>query len=495
MVKVVTAQSRPTAARRLGLALLVVALGAVGLGAAGLLSASGAELPAATPQADCGPGSRPESGIQGRVPAADYASGRAARGYRCNTRQVAHHGQTGGFKVLRYTDRRGHTCAYYDSTRVFPTDVPFQGAEGLGVVVLDMDDPAHPQQTANLTSLAMLSPHESLLLHQGRGLLAAVMGNAFAGPGILDVYDLRADCRHPRKVSSTPTALLGHESGWAPDGRTLYISGSGGQTFAAIDLTDPAHPERVFQQYGVNYHGLRLSGDGRTMYVANIGNDLSGATLPGEGLRILDVSEIQDREPDPAVHVLSNLTWPEGSIPQVAQPFTRDGHDYLLEVDEFSRVGINDGSLDQARAPVGAARIIAVDDPRHPRVVSNLRLEVQQPGGRKAAMGDPGTSTPLGGYTAHYCSVPYRTDPRIVACSMIASGLRVFDISDLRHPVEIAYFNRPRTPANPLDNRAGATAMSQPAWDVARRSVWYTDGNSGFYVVRLTNGTGRLLAR
>ena len=37
--------------------------------------------------------------------------------------------------------------------------------------------------------------------------------------------------------------------------------------------------------------------------------------------------------------------------------------------------------------------------------------------------------------------------------------------------------------------------MSQPAWDAARRSVWYTDGNAGFFVVRLTNGVGRLLVR
>ena len=35
--------------------------------------------------------------------------------------------------------------------------------------------------------------------------------------------------------------------------------------------------------------------------------------------------------------------------------------------------------------------------------------------------------------------------------------------------------------------------MSQPAWDVARDSVWYTDGNSGFYDVRLTNGLQDLL--
>ena len=37
--------------------------------------------------------------------------------------------------------------------------------------------------------------------------------------------------------------------------------------------------------------------------------------------------------------------------------------------------------------------------------------------------------------------------------------------------------------------------MAQPAWDVRRRAVWYTDTNRGFFVVALTNGVGRLLKR
>lgn len=41
---------------------------------------------AAVPEAKCGPGSRPETAIQGRVPLRDYESGRAAKGYTCNTR-------------------------------------------------------------------------------------------------------------------------------------------------------------------------------------------------------------------------------------------------------------------------------------------------------------------------------------------------------------------------------------------------------------------------
>lgn len=462
-----------------GAALVVTSLLAGGAGHAD------GRFPPSVPSAHCGPGSRPETGVQGRVPAADYASGRATRGYTCNAVVVAHQGDTGGFKVLRYTDRTGRTCAFYDASSLAPVGVPFADIAGEGVTVLDLSRPAHPVKTDELTTPTMRSPHESLLVNPRRGLLAAVMGNAYASAGVLEVYDVGTDCRTPRLLSRTADAVLGHESGWTEDGRTFYASSSGGQTLAAIDLSDPTAPRTIFLQYGVNYHGMRLSPDGRLLYVADIGDDLTGLTLPGDGLRIIDVSQIQERRPNPQVTVLSDLTWPEGSIPQVAQPFRRDGRDYLLEVDEFSTVGLNGTSVDVADATVGAARIIDAEDPRHPRVISHLRLAVQQPAARRAAAGDPGASTAFGGYTAHYCSVPTRQDPRIAACSMIGSGLRVFDLRDLAHPREVAYVNLPTS--------AGAAAFAQPAWDVRRHEIWFTDQNSGFYVVRLTGEAARLL--
>jgi hypothetical protein len=488
------------AVRRLVVALLAVVLTAAGVSVSGVLSATGSSFPPATPQAHCGPGARPETAIQGRVPQRDYDSGRVRRGYRCNTVPVAHHGRTGGFKVLRYTDARGHTCAFYDSTLLFPKDVAqnvlANSGRGIGVVVLAMDDPAHPRQTASLTTPAMLTPHESVLLNEKRGLLGAVSGNPATAPGVLDLYDVRTDCRHPRLLSSTPSALLGHESGWSRDGRTFYAASTGGQTLVAIDVSDPTLPKPVFTQVGVNYHGLRLSPDGRRLYVANIGNgDGAGARFSNGGLRIVDVSEIQDRVANPQVRVLSDLTWPELSIPQVSQPFTRNGRELLLEVDEYANYDFT--RLDQSSAPVGAARIIDVTRPREPFVVSDLRLQVHQPQARRGAQQqDPGAALPVQGYAGHYCSVPRRQDPKVVACSMILSGLRVFDIRDLRNPVEVAYFNQPLAAPRPDNPTAeGAFAMSQPAWDVKRRSIWYSDGNTGFYDVRLTNGVGRLLRR
>jgi hypothetical protein len=73
---------------------------------------------------------------------------------------------------------------------------------------------------------------------------------------------------------------------------------------------------------------------------------------------------------------------------------------------------------------------------------------------------------------------------------MILSGLRVFDIRDPRHPREVAYFNQPRvTDDTGAGLERGGFAMSAPAFDPARKAIWYTDGNSGFWNVELTNGT------
>jgi hypothetical protein len=492
---VVPSQAPRAAARRLVVTLsLLLTLGAT-WAAAGSFGADDPGPGPAVPVADCGPGSLPETSIQGRVPRADYESGRAALGYRCNTEEVAHQGSSGGFKTLRYTDAQGNTCAYYDSTLVAGRDVASNTltGDGNGVVVLDMNDPANPRRTTNLVTPTMVSPHESLLVNQERGLLAAELGTALTLPGVLEIWDVRTDCQHPQLLSRTVSSLFGHESGFSPDGRTWYASGTTAG-FAAIDLSNPRRPHTIFQQLGVQYHGMRLSDDGRTLYAALIGRP--GPTgVTGGGLRILDVGEVQDRVPDPQVPVLSTLSWHGVSIPQVAEPFTRDGHQYLFEVDEFVDMFSMAGITDLRHSPVGAARIIDVDDPRHPAVVADVRLEVHQPDVHAGEQyDDPGASSPAQGYAAHYCGVPTRDNPDLAGCSMILSGLRLFDIRDVRHPREVAYFNKPAVHAKTLTAfGTGAYAMSQPAWDPVNDSVWYTDVNSGLYVVRLTNGVEGLL--
>jgi hypothetical protein len=131
---------------------------------------------------------------------------------------------------------------------------------------------------------------------------------------------------------------------------------------------------------------------------------------------------------------------------------------------------------------VGAARIIDVADPGAPKVIADIRLEVNSPEARAGEQAqDPGAQS-IFGYAAHYCAVPRADDPGIVACSFMLSGLRVFDIRRPTHPVEVAYYNPSGTATAPY------RTLSAPAFAPERREIWYTDGNYGFFALAVTNG-------
>src|SRR5437868_11517211 len=187
-----------------------------------------------TPQAKCGPGSRPETSWQGRVPAKDYADGRAAKGYTCNTSLVSHFGDSRGYRVARYVDKHGHVCAFYDSTLLFPANA--LAGDPAGTYAIDMSNPRKPAMTANLTTPGMDTPHESLRLKSKRGLLVAEKGSPATQIGIVDVYSVATDCRKPTFESSLPIGPFGHESGFSPDGKTFWATATARQGITAIDL-------------------------------------------------------------------------------------------------------------------------------------------------------------------------------------------------------------------------------------------------------------------
>lgn len=428
---------------------------------------------APVPAAVCGAGSHPLAGEQGRVTAADIASPQAADGWSCNLSVVSHFATAGGFRVWRYIDDAGHACAFYDTSLFSPLNVVSLAlGPSPGVVVLNMANPAHPVQTDQLTSLPMELPHESLNLNAKRGLLAAELGNGGSYPGLMAIYSVSKDCLHPTLDAVYQAARFGHESGFSPDGRTFWIGG--GEGIAAVDVSDPSHPHTIWEG-NVFAHGLNLSDNGDTLY----------DTDPIDGnLALLNVSQIQERKPHPVVTEISRLTWGPVSIPQNTDPMTINGHHYLLEFDEFA-FRFNPPTVDDDTP--GAARIIDIDNPAHPYVVSNIRLAVNMPANHKAADGDPSElPSPNFNYAAHYCQIPREVDPEIAACSFINSGLRIFNIENPLHPREVAYFVSPPKVGSLDGTEAADLAMSQPAFDPGRRQVWYTDASSGFWDVQLS---------
>ena len=97
----------------------------------------------------------------------------------------------------------------------------------------------------------MMTPHESLNLNAKRGLLAAVNGNPSTEPGLVSIYDVHADCRHPVLDSTSLVARFGHESGFSPDGRTFYATA----TALPVDHRDRRHrPEEPARDLAGQHH-------------------------------------------------------------------------------------------------------------------------------------------------------------------------------------------------------------------------------------------------
>src|SRR5690242_20139688 len=98
-----------------------------------------------------GPDDRPETALQGQVPAALRQSG--FKGFNCNLSLVGQYqGEGGNWSAATFTDRAGRQCAYHS------TGTPTPSRTTPGVPVVDITDPTKPVRITSLTTKAMLDP-------------------------------------------------------------------------------------------------------------------------------------------------------------------------------------------------------------------------------------------------------------------------------------------------------------------------------------------------
>src|SRR4051812_361048 len=225
-------------------------------------------------KATCGPGSVPETGLQGQVAAALRTPG-AFKGFSCNLQLVGQSRNDGGsWQHDWFADKAGHKCNYYD------TSIQTAERTHLGVAVIDATNPASPKLVNSLTTASMLDPWESLKVNERRQMLAGVRqaGNQF------DLYDIGGDCRNPQLLFSGPVglddgsggfvaAVTGHEGNFAPDGLTYYGANLGSGYIYPLDISNPTKPKMLTQYVTApgRVHGLDMSDDGNRAYLAIAG--------------------------------------------------------------------------------------------------------------------------------------------------------------------------------------------------------------------------------
>ena len=427
------------------------------------------------PEAECGPGDRPETDLQGRVPPAERAIGFG--GFECNVDLIGQYlGQGAGIQLASYDH-----CAYYHT----------ENADGTaGVVAVDVSDPTAPVATAFLTEAGVSDPWESLKVHARRGLLAAVQSDDEG----FSIYDVKTDCAHPRLLDDIAVpGGAGHAGNFAQDGRTYYGAAFNGSIYA-LDITDPTNVQLVhlFDPPG-GVHDLSTDATGRRLYIADSGR-VSGVRSAQNGLVVMDVSAIDERLSDPTPQTLKTLYWDDGAIAQMTQIVTIGRKPYMVMADENGSGGLQGWSQACAAGlpPFGMARIIDMSDPDDPRIVSKLPLQVHDPDNCALVLGDT-AATAIFSYDSHYCSVDDPRDAKLLACSYFEAGLRVFDIRNPAAPVEVAYYNPPAGIGMPPGGAsyigAGAVQwnLSTPQIRLDDCQIWTTTTHSGLQVLQVTD--------
>jgi hypothetical protein len=381
------------------------------------------------PRATCRSGDKPETGLQG-----------LGTDVRCNV------------------DIKGQVAAeHFLSLAWYGNCAYVNGAAGTSVV--DVSNAASPRVVTTLTTPGMQSNWESMKVHEGRGLLVGYQSNA----PILDIYDVKADCKAPLLKRTHNLGGSGHSGNFSPDGTIYYASSLFTSQVFAVELTDPANPSVITTNFERTTHDLFIGKNGTRGYF--VFSQLVGFATGS--LAILDTSQVQTRAANARATLIKEITWPDGSASQYPIPLTYRGRDYLVMTDEL---GSGSNCLDPTKPQFGYARIFDIQDERNPTLVSKIKTEAQDPANCVTATADAGTFFGVG---THYCNVDRRDDPRLLSCGLWAGGVRLFDIRNPWRPKEVAYFNVPGTQV------PGLTRIR-----VAERELWVATPNT-FYVLSL----------
>jgi LVIVD repeat len=387
----------------------------------------------------CRPGDQGETGTQG-----------LGVDVRCNVDIV------GSVAVNRFLSMAWwKDCAYINDSQANSTHV------------IDVSNDAQPTVGTSLTTPAMTNSWESMKVGP-TGLLVAYQAN---NP-VLDVYDVSIDCKNPVLKKSFSLGGSGHAGNFSPDGTIYYASSLYTSTVYAVDLNDPTNPTTITSNFGgLGSHDLNTGKGGNRAYFTFV----HVASLGTGSIAIMDTTQIQARQSGAKGSVIKEYDWGDGSSTQYPIPVTYRGKDYLVVNDELGSSNCNDPN----KPPYGYARILDISDEMNPKLVSLIKTEAQDPANCQAATRAGGSSFPAFGVGTHYCNVDRTKDPRLLACALFQSGLRIYDISNPWQPKDLAYM---QTGAG---GATGANSVSSLVRIIPEtKKVWVATGST-FYVLRL----------
>ena len=454
------------------------------------------------PKPTCSPGDRTETGLDGQSTLAERASGATTRPYNCNLVVVGQFVGEGADHQMAWQD----DCAYYTTNSAVAGTNGVPEMEFPGVQVIDVRDQSHPFRAINLDDPSMNQPWESFQVNHPKKLMVGVEAEGGAGvkPGF-SIYDV-SNCRQPKLLAVTdlpdPT-IKGHAGNITPDGKTFYGADLGVSVYA-IDIGDPKNPKLIVNWTFPNGeagdpHAITTNEDGTLGFIGEFGAVSSpGHPSRNNGLVIVDLSQIQYREPNPQITVVSQLNWFDSEVSEVAIPVKIGGRPFLVFTDEAGAGGVGGAPAACAAGlpPWAPLRLIDISDVQHPSIAARLLLEVEDPANCALTENDIPPGFVGFGYDAHDCGVDNPQDAKLIACSYHQAGIRVFDIHDPYHPTEIAYYKgAARGSTGPLLPGSATTGFKNPTFAYAQARSRFVWKNRELYLWMTSSESGLVIAK
>jgi hypothetical protein len=370
---------------------------------------------------------------------------------------LGHHDLAGygdGMQVIRHGD------ALY---------VGHMGTTGMGTTILDVADPARPVLMTQWRAPAHTHTHKVqvadglLLVNHEKFPYRSAAGVFSAG---LAVYRLDDPLR-PRQAGFWPSGGRGvHRVVWT-GGRYAHMSVTPGQfrdrIWAVLDLADPAHPAQAAQWWWPGQREDEQPGwPGGERYAAHHALIADGRAYLGyddAGMVILDVTDIT------RPHQVGHLQW-EGGSTHTCLPLP--GRGLVAATDEQ----VTDGP----GAPRRAIRVIDVSGASpavlavcpHPEGFDRLPLR-------------------FGAHNLHENQAGSYRSERIIFATYFSAGLRVFDLADPSHPVEVAHWIPRPPPGQPVP-------QINDLFVDANGLIWVTERiGGGVYVLQPTGALAALM--
>ena len=267
----------------------------------------------------------------------------------------------------------------------------------------------------------------------------------------MGIYDIKDDCRHPKEALRRAGDHAQPRGQLRPRRDDVLQRRPDAGIVSAVDTQRPdeappdhhvlrqaRHPRHDHEpgrqpavplphQRGLAVHDLRRPGHSRAT------TERTSRSPRATGMGIYDISAIQSRKENPQVK--------PGQRPAVGRRPDRPAHPELPPRRQGVRHRGERGRpwrrphhrrhrRDEAdRGLQGEDRDSDAGEPR-PRPQRDL------PGFTKERGGDLQF-----GYNFHYCNIDKEENPNLLACSAFEQGFRLYDIRDVPHPKEIAYYN------------------------------------------------------